>query len=257
MPHLELNTTNNISGSHNSRIITLVEANNMTFTIEPLELEDTDAVLQVFWRAFEPLEADMILPMVYPQGLQPEVVVSLRKYLLAHHEGGSPSYGFCARDSVTREIMAISHWTVNTDPPSEADGIQKAYDAAVETRSKRLVPEGKNTALEEAFFKVAFSTELETMAGRSYVDLGLLATDPKYQGKGAGKALLAQGLSEVVDKLALPCYVLASRSAKPLYEKAGCELKDVFPFDCRKYGGRSEGKHWIMVRPAQEVRSNH
>lgn len=60
-----------------------------------------------------------------------------------------------------------------------------------------------NTALEEEIFKAAFHAELGTMAGRSYIDLGLLATDPKYQGKGAGKALLAQGLAEVVDKLGL------------------------------------------------------
>lgn len=197
----------------------------------------------------------MILPMIYPRGLQPDVIHSLKEYLLAQHEGGGSSYSFCARDRTTGEIAAISHWTLNTDVPSDANGIQKALDAAVEARSKRLVPEGKNAALEEAYFKAAFCTELETMAGRSYVDLGLLATDPKHQGKGIGKTLLSQGLREVVDEIGLPCYVLSSRMARPLYEKAGFVVKEALAFDCREWRGRSEGRHWVMVRPAEDSQS--
>lgn len=227
----------------------------MQFKIEPLGLEGVDAVLHVLWRAFEPPEADMVLPMIYPGGLQPDVIESLRGDVLAQHDVGGSSYGFCAREANTGEIAAISHWTVNADSPSDDEAIRKAYDAAVDARSKRLVPKSRNTALEEAIFKAAFHTKLGTMAGRSYIDLGLLATDPKYQGKGAGKALLAQGLTEVVvlvDKLGLPCYVLSSKSAKALYKQAGFELRHVFAFDCREYG-RSEGRHWVMVRPGKGV----
>lgn len=215
-----------------------------------MKMEDLDAVLGIFWRAFEPPEADMILPMVYPQGLQPDMLASMRAWIISHQEEGTSSSGFCARNNATGEIAGISYWTLEADPPADAQCIEKAYEAAMEKRIKRPPVEGMNRELEAAFFKTAFHAELETMGGKSYVELGILATDSKYQGHGVGKALLAHGLEEVVDKLELPSFVLASRMGKPLYERAGFEEKTALPFDGRERGGRSEGRHWIMVRPA-------
>ena len=88
----------------------------MQFKIEPLGVEGVDAVLYVLWRAFEPPEADMILPMIYLGGLQPDAIESLRGDVLAQHDVGGSSYGFCAREdrkpaySTTINNMQATKW---------------------------------------------------------------------------------------------------------------------------------------------------
>jgi GNAT superfamily N-acetyltransferase len=227
----------------------------MAFIIEPMKTEDLDTVVQIFWHAFEPLEADMVLPMVYPQGLQPDLMASLRAAFLDSLEKEGSSYAFCARDSATGEIASISRWNVNGHPPADAAALQKAYEIAAKQRSERLKVVGMNRRLQEAYHEVAFFTEAKVMSGcYPYVSLGLLATNPRYQGKGAGRALINQGLIQMADITNMPCFVLASRTARSLYERAHFKVKKVLPFDCRNYGGRSEGRHWAMVRAAPRSR---
>jgi GNAT superfamily N-acetyltransferase len=205
----------------------------MGFTIEPMKPEDLDTVVQIFWHAFEPIEADMVLPMVYPQGSQPDLIASLRATFLADLVEEGSSYDFCARDNATGEIASVSRWNVNKHPPADATALQKAYETAAQRRSKRRKVMGMNSGLQDAYYKVAFFAEAETMNGcYPYVSLGLLATNPRYQGKGAGKALINQGLTQIADIMDMPCFVLASRTAKPLYERAHFKVKGVLPLDC-------------------------
>ena len=51
-------------------------------------------------------------------------------------------------------------------------------------------------------------------------DLEMLATDPKYQGKGAGSMMMRWGL-EQADEQCTEAYLEASPDAVPLYEKFG------------------------------------
>jgi GNAT superfamily N-acetyltransferase len=218
-------------------------------TVESLQEDELDAFVRVQWDAFEPLEVDMIMPMIYPAGLQPDLIERLRARVLRETDGEVGKFCFTAKDS-TGQILATSWWAIVESPPKTPDEIAATFEKAAQTRIRESPPEGMNSALYEAFLKAAIYSEYETMQGRSYVSLRVLATNPAHQRKGAGSLLLKHGLCKFSDQLHLPTYLDAGINGKPLYERFGFEVTSTFPFDGRNYGGRSEGKHWCMVRPA-------
>ena len=59
--------------------------------------------------------------------------------------------------------------------------------------------------------------------------------------------LLRQGL-EKADRLGLPVVIISGISGRLLYERYGFRVLNELPLDCRDYGGRSDGKHWSMLR---------
>ncbi|KAK0933204.1 hypothetical protein LTR48_005067 [Friedmanniomyces endolithicus] len=197
--------------------------------IEPLQLSELDDFIRIYWAAFAPPEADMILPMLYPRGLTPDLMTELRARLLRETEGGKlGDTCFAAKDSETGEIVAVSKWAVNLHPATTRAEAEAELEQVREARFGGPAVEGVNRGLGEAFL-TAF-----------------------HQRKGAGALLLRDGLARFADRLGLPVYLDAGAFGRPLYEKFGFEIIREFPFDGRKYGGRSEGKHWCMVRPAQK-----
>ena len=122
-------------------------------------------------------------------------------------------------------------------------------------RQGRVAVEGMNFELDRAYFKVSFNTEMETMASQPYITLRLLATRPGHQRRGAGAMLLKLGL-ETADGLGLPVYLDSGVGGKSLYEHFGFDIVRDFPLNCLDYGGRSDGKHWSMLRPAKMLDRN-
>ena len=218
--------------------------------IEPLQHGELDDYIKVCWAAFEPLEADMVMPMMYPNGLQPDVIDLMKTRIVRETEGKLGDLCFCAKDVQTGEVVAVSRWALNEHPPSTAEEIDAEYNKVKKARYGGTPVAGANSELGEAFLRALIYSEHETMRGQPYMCLRLLATHPRYHRKGAGSMLLRQGL-EKADRLGLPTYLDASVNGKPLYERNGFNTIGVIPFDGRRYGGRSEGKHAIMVRPAQ------
>ena len=53
-----------------------------------------------------------------------------------------------------------------------------------------------------------------------FIDLEIVATDPAYQGKGAGSQLMRWGLKQA-DEHRVEAYLEASPDAVPLYERLG------------------------------------
>ena len=82
-------------------------------------------------------------------------------------------------------------------------------------------------------------------------DVGMLATEPKYQHNGAGTMLLEEILREA-DNAGLEVYLEATDTAKPLYEKHGFEEITELRFEPSEYGVKGLGieRQTVMVRGA-------
>jgi len=152
-------------------------------------------------------------------------------------------------------IAAVSGWSENADPfPSKDTEERRRWIEEGVKRCRPMYPtERTNFDLDAAYNRAIAAVENTDVTGdQKYNVLQLLATDPDHQRKGLGKALLEHGLKRA-DQQGMPCYMLASTLGKPLYEKHGFVVKAEVPFDGTQHGGRSQGRHWAMFRPACEV----
>lgn len=80
-------------------------------------------------------------------------------------------------------------------------------------------------------------------------DIGMLATAPAHQHKGAGTMLLLEILAEA-DDAGVPVYLEATDTAKPLYERHGFEAITELRFEPAAYGVKGLGRErqTVMVR---------
>ena len=83
----------------------------------------------------------------------------------------------------------------------------------------------------------------------------MLATQPAYQHHGAGTMLLLNILAEA-DEAGVECYLEATDTAKPLYERHGFVTVNELRFDPAAYGvyGYNIERQTIMVRGALDSR---
>lgn len=79
----------------------------------------------------------------------------------------------------------------------------------------------------------------------------MVATQPSYQHHGAGTMLLEQILADA-DEAGVECYLEATDTAKPLYERHGFVTVNELHFDPAPYGiyGFEIERQTIMVRGA-------
>ena len=220
----------------------------MDIKVEPLKVEEVDDYIRVQWDAFEPLEANMIMPMLFPKGLQPDVMERLGSRVL--NQENLENRCFCAKDATSNQIVGVSWWAINNSPPQNKGQIDAKFDEVRKAKEMDPPVEGMHTELERAYFKTAFYCEMETTGGKPYMCLRLLAVHPNHQRRAIGSLLLRQGL-ERADRSGLPVYLDSAVMGKPLYERHGFKVTSEMPLDCLEYGGRSDGKHWCMLRPAQ------
>lgn len=218
--------------------------------VEPLQEQDLDTFTTIYWDAFNPLEADMILPMIYPLGLQPDLRQRLHSRLLKSLGEDPTGSCFCARDSSTGNILGVSWWAHVADAAQTEEELDTRYAEAKARRSGGVEVEGMNQALEDNFFRAAFYSEAHTMGTEPYMTLKLLAVRPECARKGVGSVLLRHGL-ERVDQLNLPAFIHAGVQAKALYERYGFNVVSEMPCNALDHGGRSSGRHWCMVRSPQ------
>jgi GNAT superfamily N-acetyltransferase len=83
------------------------------------------------------------------------------------------------------------------------------------------------------------------------VDLEIVATDPTYQGKGAGSQLMRWGLKQA-DEKHVEAFLEASPDAVPLYERLGfreVDRTDTF-IENERVGGVWY-RNLFMIRPVQ------
>ena len=84
-----------------------------------------------------------------------------------------------------------------------------------------------------------------------FLDVSMLATEPKYQHNGAGTMLLQEILREA-DDAGLEVYLEATDTAKSFYEKHGFEAVTELRFDPAEYGVKGLGveRQTVMVKGA-------
>ena len=215
--------------------------------IHPLQLEQLEDYIKLYWAAFEPLEADMVAPMIYPNGLQPDLMLRLKQRILQETGGKLSDACFYVRDAQSGQMIAVSRWAMIDRPASTREEVDAAWQRAQVAREVEPPVAGINASIDEAFRRAAMYAEYDTICDRPYMTLRLLATHPHHHRKGAGSLLLRHGLARA-DELRLPVYLDSSVNGRGLYAKHGFDIIGEFPFDGRQYGGRSEGKHWDMLR---------
>ena len=78
-------------------------------------------------------------------------------------------------------------------------------------------------------------------------DLHMLHTDPAYQGRGAGGALMEWG-TQKADELGLPIYLESSPKGHRFYQRHGFKDVKVLDIDLSKYGSIGTYKQPLMMR---------
>lgn len=74
----------------------------------------------------------------------------------------------------------------------------------------------------------------------------LLHTDPKYQGRGAGRILTSRAIEEAAHR-GLPAYLESSEAAHQLYLKHGFKDLEELVTDFSKWGLETPHKVWAMI----------
>ncbi|CAI6335512.1 unnamed protein product [Periconia digitata] len=108
-----------------------------------------------------------------------------------------------------------------------------------------------NTAMWNEFFDLFHSVKRDVMGLRPFFKLDTLVTHPDHHRKGAGKALLEEGLRRV-DEEGLECYLESSVMGRPLYERFGFVAVREISLDLTRWGGDEEICWTIMRRPAKK-----
>lgn len=227
----------------------------MSLTVEPLQVDELDEFIKTYWAAFSPLDANMIFPMIYPRGLQQDLLKRLRYRLLQQTNGDLGSFCVCAKDVASGEIVGIARWDIVEHPPKTKEEMDAKYEDVVEARQGEPPVAGVNEELNRVFLHIMLYCEMEITAGQPYLILQMLAIRPDCQRRGIGTVLLKHVL-EKADREGLQVYLDSAVSGKALYERFGFKVVSEMPLNCLDYGGRSDGRHWCMLRLAQASHQN-
>ncbi|KAF2111985.1 acyl-CoA N-acyltransferase [Lophiotrema nucula] len=131
-------------------------------------------------------------------------------------------------DEELGEAIAFAKWHIY-------DTSEKASKA----ERPLIFGEGSNKEACLAFFGGIAKKKAAIMGDTPHIYLHLLHTDPKFQGRGAGSALIRWGFRRA-DELGLPIYLESTPDGHKFYEKQGFEDIEVFALDLSKYGGGNE-----------------
>ncbi|KAK3679922.1 hypothetical protein LTR78_000299 [Recurvomyces mirabilis] len=167
----------------------------MSFELKPLEISDAPTCVAIYFAAFQ---------NAHSLGCWPRDVLAVREWwenMIRDelHEPGSQWLKAVANES--GDIAGYCKW--------------RKYEAGHEAdTSLPQWPEGSDKRLADETFGDWANKHPQLM------DLEMVATDPKFQGKGAGSQMMRWGL-ERADNENLEAYLEASPDAVTLYERFG------------------------------------
>lgn len=213
-----------------------------------MEEMDLEVYPNLIWAAFK----DDLMQIMYPNG-----------------------YPQASREQTTRESIAKwrkhpekIHWNkvIDTDLPADDPGRQMVgvahYDihptarttADLDAEDAEKGPEDPDPAMNRAFCDEFFGDikriRRETMGGKPYVLLHMLATHPDHHRRGVGAMQLEWG-SKKAEEMGVECYLESSPIGRPLYEKHGYVKVGDLPLDARGHGHEKDLPHVVMIRPAK------
>ncbi|KAF7594657.1 hypothetical protein BBP40_008748 [Aspergillus hancockii] len=155
-----------------------------------------------------------------------------------------------AVDDDSGDMIAFAKWHVY-----HGEVGMKEWRASVRTDKEMRVPLGAN---EEGFRFCKgklFEKRREFLGeeGREHCLLALLATDSRYERRGAA-SLLTQWGCDVADKLGVQCYVESSKKGYPVYKRKGFQEvssnadDNLIYFDASRFTGRGGGDgDWVNL----------
>jgi GNAT superfamily N-acetyltransferase len=151
------------------------------------------------------------------------------------------AYFMAVEDTEENAIIACAHWDVYPEERT-AEQVDKLCH-------KSAPPSDANAAAWTDFFG-HFAESRRALGTRPIAILHTLVTNPRHQGRGAGK-LLVQKFVEQVDEAGLEAYLEGYEMATPLYAKFGFQPSFEKVFDLAKYGGQGCEVNTVMLRPAK------
>ena len=217
----------------------------MAFTVA----EMTDADLSEYVRIHAAAFANTLYKIIYTRPLSQ---ASMRDYERQcremRHE--DPNIHFLkVTDEATGEIISCAKW-IYCPPGRSAEEVEKALSELPE-----MLPESKPEAVKDLFGMMS-REKGKIMGTRGYwgtcmncpdcfftnkskltfpIDLEALTTHPKHERRGAGRLLVNWG-AEQAEQTGLECYVEASITGRPVYERCGFRSVQELPFDAPKHG---------------------
>ncbi|KAE8133671.1 acyl-CoA N-acyltransferase [Aspergillus pseudotamarii] len=121
-----------------------------------------------------------------------------------------------AVDTTTGDVVGFAQWKLpSTEFPPSGENVEK--------QKKVEWPTSGDNALCAKHFKAIDKKEHEFMGSIPHYSLDMLATHPKFGGRGIGSQLLGWGLEEA-DVERTPTFLTATVAGKPLYEKKGFQV---------------------------------
>lgn len=154
-----------------------------------------------------------------------------------------------ALDADTQEITACSVWNFkNFEAERYAESERRSAAQFMAGHPLPISLEGKSAPhpLEKYLLEKFNAFQDAWMKETKNFYLGLLMTDPKFQRRGIGTALLNWG-HEIADKKGLPSFLVATPVGHPLYLSVGWkEVAEPITIDFREFvpGARSGDKGW-------------
>ncbi|KAK3073354.1 hypothetical protein LTR53_005150 [Teratosphaeriaceae sp. CCFEE 6253] len=207
----------------------------MPFELLPLQPHDIPRSVAIYFAAFQNAHSLACWPRHHPT-VRAWWEQMLRDEL---HEPGTQWLKACS--PITGEVVAFCKW--------------RKFELGQEAETELPQwPEGADAALCEETFGEWARKHGELMGGRAHWYLEMLATDPAYQGRGAGSQLMRWGL-ERANAEGLEAYLEASPDAVRLYERFGFREagKTETWIENERVQPGTLYRNLFMIRPAKEV----
>ncbi|KAI6860843.1 hypothetical protein KC338_g6799 [Hortaea werneckii] len=214
----------------------------MPLQLHPLQPSDIPSCVEIYFLAFQNPHSLACWPRV----------PSVRKWW---------------EDMFTREMASEpgSHWFKTVDPtPEDGEPVVVGFvkwqeprpeGMELETELPEWPAEADGRVCEETFGEWG-RRRRELMGGRGHWYLEIIATHPRYQGRGAGSMMINWGL-ERADQDNVAAYLEASPEAVSLYEKLG--FQNVASTDTWIQNERVKGEWYrnlFMIRPGRGRKSD-
>ncbi|KAL4971018.1 GNAT family N-acetyltransferase [Aspergillus stella-maris] len=234
---------------------------NMNILIRPSIPSDAPALAEINIVAF----ADQgfvgnAFPNIPYNAIHP---LKCRRYLqkMAHPQTEVIS----AVDSDSGEILGCARWVFPSDKPGEGAAELMSDAAAKEKEAVGAngagagaqgqegpgpqLPEGTNREIYDGFFQILKDSARGHLRDDDIV-LEFIATHPRHQGRGVGKALLTWGI-ERAEKAGKRIYLEATSEGYPVYVKSGWRALARVEIDYERWGGVGTQALTLMARDSE------
>ncbi|QSZ35505.1 hypothetical protein DSL72_008375 [Monilinia vaccinii-corymbosi] len=203
----------------------------MTLALRPATASDAAALTNIYFVAFS---ADEISLLCFPRNRSTAWHWWHRSILSEIQDPSSHFLCIYDASSPDQEIISYAKWNDTSAPGATIEDLPEW-------------PEGCDVGVANLFFGTLIERRREIMGERKHWFLELVATVPKWQGRGAAGKLMRWGL-ERADGEGAETYLEASPVGKEIYEYFGFEERGrlVVPVE-----GAKDFVECMMVRPGR------